>query len=459
MKGRYAVIGFPIGHTMSPFIHKALFSLSNMDISYDVLEIAPEELEDKIPLLKGYDGFNITIPHKQSILPFLSYMHQSAKLYNAVNTVSTKDGEMTGYSTDAEGFCGALALNGISLSGKVLICGNGGVARTLAIHAAKKGCQVTLAVRNILSENALAIKKECFDLFSADVSIMHLSDVSGGFDIIVNGTPLGMYPNFNGSALEKEQLTGAKFVFDTVYNPKETLLIKYAKELNIPCDSGMAMLVMQAAKAHEHWYGGKFELSDLKKIIQDANEEMERLFCQSAKSPPVLQNENGKNIILCGFMGSGKTTVGKELAALLNKEFLDLDHFIEEKENLSVSEMFSQKGEPYFRATETKAAKEVGKMQNLVIAVGGGTVLNPENTKYLKENGVLVYLKVDANTVIKRLETDDTRPLLKNDKNAAVLNLLEKRSPIYEAAADLTANGNKSAKEVVNQIINFENIY
>jgi shikimate kinase len=158
-------------------------------------------------------------------------------------------------------------------------------------------------------------------------------------------------------------------------------------------------------------------------------------------------------------MGSGKTTVGKALSKLLQKKFIDLDQWIEKKEGTTVSEIFDLYGETHFRSLEADAALTLGNMQNLVIAVGGGTVLNPENTKHLKANGVLIYLKVDPNTVLSRLKNDTSRPLLKENKEEAVLNLLEKRSPVYSAAADITVDGTGDINCVINEIINFENLY
>lgn len=278
MKNNYLVIGYPLGHTMSPFIHNLLFSVSKMPAEYFSKEINPTELESSKKELCSYRGFNVTIPHKEKIIPLLDSLHFSAKLYGAVNTVSQNNGKLTGYNTDADGFLGALALKKIEPKGKVLICGNGGVARTIAIALAEKGCSVTLGVRNKESEKVPAIKNEIHSLFGADIRVLHLSEIDEPFDIAVNGTPLGMYPNFNGAPLEKRQLTGTKFVFDTVYNPAETLFLKYAGELDIPCMGGMAMLVMQAAKAHEYWYGHKFKAEEILAVTEKAQKEMERIF-------------------------------------------------------------------------------------------------------------------------------------------------------------------------------------
>lgn len=160
------------------------------------------------------------------------------------------------------------------------------------------------------------------------------------------------------------------------------------------------------------------------------------------------------NIVLCGFMGCGKTTVGKELATLLKMEFVDLDEWIEQSEGLTVSEIFEKKGEEYFRTAETKAAEVLGQKKGLVIACGGGTVLRPENVLSLKKNGVIFYLSVTADVVKRRLKADTSRPLLAKDKEKAIDALLNTRKPLYEKAADFTVDADTDPQATVNQILN-----
>lgn len=279
MKNKFAVIGYPLGHTMSPFIHKRLFELSGFDATYEAIETHPDLLKENLNLLKNFGGFNVTIPHKETIIPFMEKTDISAEIYGAVNTVAVKDGLFTGYNTDADGFKEALLLDGINLKGNVLICGTGGVARTFAIESVRHGCTVTLAVRTEDFTKANSVKDEIKSVFNCEIKICELKEVTGNFDIVINGTPLGMHPKINGSALSADQLNNVGFVFDAVYNPEETLLLKTAKSKGIPCAGGMSMLVLQAVKAHEYWYGAKFKKEDIKKLISDSNEEMRRLFC------------------------------------------------------------------------------------------------------------------------------------------------------------------------------------
>lgn len=164
-----------------------------------------------------------------------------------------------------------------------------------------------------------------------------------------------------------------------------------------------------------------------------------------------------KNIILCGFMGSGKTVTAKAIAKKLDLEFIDLDQYIEKSEGLTVSEIFARFGEAHFRALETKAATKLGAQSGRVIALGGGTVLRKENILPLKQNGTIFYLEVDAKTVLARLENDTTRPLLRQNKEKTVFELLEKRSPLYKAAADYTIDANGSIDYAAEQILNIIN--
>ena len=274
---------------MSPFIHRRLFELSGICASYEAFETAPDLLKERVEFLKGFDGFNITIPHKETMIPLTDYIHESAKIYGAVNTVAVKDGMITGYNTDADGFKAALSLEDIPLTGKVLICGCGGVARTIAIECVRSGCEVTISARNPGSARALSLVNEIKTRFGADIRlktifdsedpIKPVSDLDEDFDLAVNGTSVGMHPKADSSVLQDGLLLRTKAVFDTVYNPENTLLTKRARDLGVKAVSGMGMLVMQAAKAHHYWYGARFKNSDMKILVEEANDEMRRLFC------------------------------------------------------------------------------------------------------------------------------------------------------------------------------------
>ena len=263
---------------MSPFIHNRLFSVSGFDGEYKKAEISPDALDSEFEELRSLFGFNVTVPFKEKIIPFLDRLDDSAKLYGAVNTVKNENGKLIGYNTDAYGFERALSLAGIPFCGNVLICGCGGVARTIAISLALKGSKITFALRNVYSKRFIKLRDELKDRFNITVNAYNLSEISGGYDLVVNGTPVGMYPNWGCSILNSRQLTDTGYLFDTIYNPKTTLLVSTAKKLGITAVSGMGMLVMQAVKAHEYWYNASFNEEDITKLICDSNAEMERIF-------------------------------------------------------------------------------------------------------------------------------------------------------------------------------------
>lgn len=278
MKKRFAVIGYPLGHTMSPFIHNRMFELGNVNGEYEAILTHPDDLQVVVNDLRQYDGFNITIPHKETLIPLVDELDESAKIYKAINTVSNRGGKLIGYSTDADGFVAALELEDIPLKGRVLILGSGGVSRTIATECVRRGCDVTLAVRPSGMEKAKRLSNDLRERFRKGATCIELGDISESYDLAVNGTPVGMHPKTNESVLNKNQLKNIKHVFDSVYNPENTALVNLARSVGIKAISGMGMLVMQAAKAQEHWLGATFKKEDMKQLVADANEEMRRLF-------------------------------------------------------------------------------------------------------------------------------------------------------------------------------------
>lgn len=424
---KYAVIGHPIGHTMSPFIHSRLFSLNSFPFEYGIMDIPSYELNKKIDVFRKdtpLNGFNITIPHKQAVIPLLDKLDRKAAMCGSVNTVKNENGILTGYTTDGEGFRRAVEAAGAGLSGRVVIIGAGGAARAIAFEAALCGADITIATRE---HSAEAGNRLCKDLNrsvpGARASCCLINDINGKIELLVNATPAGMYPNTLSCPAGAEILSNAKYVFDAVYNPNETLMLRTARENGAKAIGGMGMLVRQAAAAQEIWLGCSFPESGIEQICRETAFAMKKKF---------------GNIILCGFMGSGKTTVGKLLAKETGRRFADMDGYIEKKEGMSVSEIFSQRGESYFRTAETEASKALSIESGLVIAAGGGTVLEPQNTDAFKSNGIIVMLDANLESVKNRLKDDNTRPLLqKSGRETATRNLYNERRAVYESAADI----------------------
>ena len=438
-RNQFAVVGHPISHTMSPFIHERLFALSGQPGSYGILDISPDMLAEKAPELRTLDGFNITIPHKQAIIPFLDSLDEKAAFFHSVNTVKNQDGRFTGHTTDGVGFCRALEAAGVDLAGRTVIVGAGGVARVMAFEAAQKGGRVTIAAR---AHSLGAAQKLCADLNSkvpgAQSDCCLTDSICGEMDLLVNATPVGMYPNVAGCPVSEEIIRKSACVFDAVYNPNVTMLLNLAHKNGVRTVSGMSMLVWQAAAAHEIWYGAQFSTKDIELLCDDAVFEMKKTF---------------GNLVLCGFMGSGKTTVGAQLAKLTGRSFVDLDRLIEQNAGLTVPDIFAQRGEAEFRRLEKDAVTICSQKSDLVVATGGGTLIDPASTAVLRENGVIILLDAGLNVIRERLKYDHSRPLLAGPNgNEAMERLYKERIPIYRNAADFIIPAEEHAERVAKKI-------
>ena len=271
---KFALTGYPLGHSMSPFIHSELFKINGIEASYELREIAPEDFENALSILGDFDGFNVTIPHKIAVIPQLNGLSQRAELFGAVNTVDNKNGVLTGHNTDCIGFLKALEMADIALDGDVLVCGSGGVSRMFAFETVLAGASLTIAVRDADIDAGTQIKNEIKQKLDKDVKLITLDEAEGEYDLIINGTPVGMHPNTDACVLPKEKIKGAKAVFDAVYNPLETKLISYAKEYGIKHSNGLPMLVWQAAIAQEIWLGVSFSMEQVRSVLEITEKEL-----------------------------------------------------------------------------------------------------------------------------------------------------------------------------------------
>lgn len=274
---KYGLIGHPLGHSMSPLIHEKLFALSGItNYTYELIDISPESLENSIDMLKELKGFNITIPHKTAIIPITDRLGESALRYNSVNCIANDNGIFTGYNTDCDGFLCSAEL--LPLGGKVLLLGCGGVGRMIAIESALHGAELTIAVIPQDVKTAQLVMAEILAKCSnASVRICLVSEISGKFDLLINATPVGMYPKCDACAVSDEIIENCLSFFDVIYNPTETLLMKKARALGRTAIGGAAMLVYQAAKAHELWYGGEFNAEDISGIIKAVEDEVNKM--------------------------------------------------------------------------------------------------------------------------------------------------------------------------------------
>lgn len=267
---QYALIGENLSYSISKEVHKTLFSLNRIMANYEYAEIKLQNFENNLENLKNLDGFNVTIPYKQKIIPYLTSVSEDVELMEAVNTVKNINGKLIGYNTDAVGFISSLKYLNTLLPASFCVIGCGATARTLAIELANSGAKrIVIAVRNKNSQNLEKTKKLLMNSSQElQVEIKHIDELNGNVDMLINATPVGTFPDNLACPIDKVALHNVKFVYDLVYNPPETMLIKMAKEQNIKVANGLYMLVWQAALAHRVWYGARFDRSEIDRLIK-----------------------------------------------------------------------------------------------------------------------------------------------------------------------------------------------
>ena len=399
----YGLLGEHLPHSFSPQIHLAL---GNHD--YNLFEVAPENLEAFMKEHK-FKGINVTIPYKKAVIPYLDVVSPEAQKIGAVNTITVRDGKLYGDNTDYFGFVYMLEKSGISVKDKkTVVLGGGGASATVQAVLHDFGAKEVIVV-DLNTENNYK------NLY------LHYDG-----EIIVNTTPVGMYPNNLKSLVNLDDFKNLSGVLDVVYNPLKTKLILDAEERNIPCSAGLSMLVAQAKKAHEIFFDIKIETTVCEKIENILKKQM----C---------------NIVLIGMAGCGKSTIGKVLAEKLNKELVDTDQMIENVENMLIPEIIEKFGEVHFRNCENVAVILAGREKECIIATGGGVVTRVENYNPLKQNGIIVFINRDAD-----LLPTNGRPL---SQMHGVKALYEKRMPLYRQFADVEVDGNGTVEEVADRII------
>lgn len=400
----YGLLGEHLPHSFSPQIHSAL---GNKD--YTLFEVAPENL-DAFMKEHNFKGINVTIPYKKAVIPYLDVISPEAQKIGAINTVKVKDGKLYGDNTDYFGFKYMVEKSGITIHNKkALVLGSGGASLTVQAVLRDMGASEIV----VLSRNG--------DNNYVNMYIKHTDA-----QIIVNTTPVGMYPDNLNTLVDLDRFNNLSGVLDVVYNPLKTRLILDAEQRNIPSSAGLSMLVAQAKKAHEIFFDTIVE--------NDVCEQIERSL--------ILQM---CNIVLIGMAGCGKSTIGKVLAEKLGKQLVDTDEMIVNTENKPIPEIFAESGEDYFRWCENLAVNIAGREKSQIIATGGGVIVRPENYNALKQNGIIVFINRDAD-----LLPTNGRPL---SQMHGVKALYEKRMPIYRQFADIEVDGNGTVEKVANRIV------
>ncbi|MCR5718802.1 MAG: shikimate dehydrogenase [Oscillospiraceae bacterium] len=285
---QYTLIGHPLGHSMSPWIHERLFRLAGQNAEYTLTDIAPEKFDSSMENLKKLRGFNVTIPYKTAVLPHLSELSEDASLYRSVNTVAvSSEGKLFGTNTDCAGFRNSIGE--IRTDAKILLIGCGGVGRMMATECVIQGAELTIVERDLARANALAEELKssadvqrilCAKTRETSIRPIRVLETAPAeqFDLLMNATPVGMYPNVDACPVSDEVIAGSSRVFDVIYNPVETQLIRKAKALGKEAVGGSAMLVWQAAAAQSYWNNTRFSKEDVRALVGEMEQEVNRLF-------------------------------------------------------------------------------------------------------------------------------------------------------------------------------------
>lgn len=397
------LLGEKLGHSYSPQIHGYLGSYS-----YQLFEKQPNELGDFLEN-GDFHGLNVTIPYKKAIIPYLAELSPVAARLRSVNTVVRReDGSLIGHNTDYFGFRTMVEASGLKVKGKkVLILGSGGASNTAVAVMQELGGEVVIISRS--GEN-------------------NYSNLSKHWDaaVIVNTTPVGMYPNVADSPLSLDQFSALEGVLDLIFNPARTRLLQQAEARGLVAMNGLLMLVAQAKESAEWFTGGAIDQELIGSIHQKLQKQME-------------------NIILIGMPGCGKTSVAAELSRLTGKEVVDADAEIVAAAGMIIPEIFAQGGEDAFRKLETTILQQLGKRSGIILSTGGGCVTRKENYPLLHQNGRIFWLQRD----ISALPTDGRPISQKSDLNE----LYEIRRPLYEAFADQVIENNGTLADAANQIL------
>ena len=418
---KYGLIGKTLVHSYSKEIHEALGKYE-----YNLFSLTEKEMPEFINA-RDFNGLNVTIPYKKAVMSLCDEISPLAKDIGSVNTLYWKSSgsgkdeyRLIGHNTDYEGFLYAAKRAGISFSDKtILILGTGGTSLTVCKAVSDNNAsQIYIA-----SRSATANRQKAQQTFLScpiqQLTYKDLPDIAFDIDVIINTTPVGTYPHNLQSIIHLADFPRCHSVIYVIYNPFKTRLILEAEKAGLKFSNGLPMLVAQATAAAGYFLGmpGTFE------------KENERIISQLQKQI--------RNIILIGMPGSGKSTIGKLLSEQTGRTFIDMDQEIEKNEGMSVSELFDFFGEEYFRNREKETAERLGKKHGLIIATGGGTVLNPLNVDALRQNGIIIHIKRPVDCL-----PTNGRPLSKS--KAALYKMETKRLPIYRAAADITFDNSES---------------
>ena len=389
---RFGLIGANVAHSYSPEVHRSLGLFG-----YELLSLSQEQITPFFAK-KNFEGINVTIPYKETVIPYLDEVMEEAEEIGAVNTIVQKDERLIGYNTDALGLEKDFLRSGYSFAGKkALILGTGGASKAAAYVLKKMG-----------------VSQVVFISRSKEKSPYTYDDLSEfkDFEIVVNATPAGMYPSLDSSPCSFETFERLEFAYDFIYNPLRTKFLLEAKKKGALIEDGLFLLYAQAYFADQLFMGKALPEDLLLKAYEKGRKQRE-------------------NIVLIGMPGSGKSALGRTLAVSLSREFIDTDSLIEKKIGMSISAFFQAKGEPEFRKIEAEVIASLRAKTSCVISAGGGAILDQRNIDGFSQNGKIIYLA----RPVESLALSDSRPL--SPDLAHLKAQFAKRKPLYEAAADV----------------------
>ena len=396
----YGLLGEKLAHSYSPEIH-AYFG----DYEYGLFEVASNDLEDFFGSTI-WSGINVTIPYKQAVIAFCDELSDAARGIGSINTIIRRaDGTLYGDNTDAYGFA-YLIKDMVVKDKKILVLGSGGSCRTVRHVLLQQGASEVIVVSRVGEHNYGNLERH------------------DDAEVIINTTPVGMYPDNGSSPLLLRHFSKIEVVVDLIYNPTKTALLLEAEQLGITAISGLAMLVAQAAKASELFTGQPVATELIDKVIA-------QIHCKT------------QNLILIGMPGCGKTTIATELAAISGRKIIDTDHEIEKLVGKSIVEIFADDGEEQFREYEAMVIKQFGAEAGLIIATGGGCIKTSANYDCLRQNGLVFWLERPIAALPR-----DGRPLSVGDLEI----IYNERKPLYHYFADKVVVNDKMVETVAQQI-------
>lgn len=402
---KFGLLGRTLGHSFSPRIHSALGNTN-----YELFEREPSQLQEFFadPELQG---INITIPYKVNALEVCDVVDPRAKRIGCVNTMVRKDGKWHGYNTDYDGFVFTLQHAGIDVSGKeCIILGDG--ASSATVH---------VALEDLGAKNIVHLSRKTAPFYGDAPNYYETAQ------IIINCTPIGMYPHNPANLIDITQFSKLEGVVDLIYNPRRTILLLQAEMMEIPHCDGLPFLVTQGVEAANHFQGESFGTKEIEQILRDMRREKE-------------------NIILIGMPGVGKTTVGKALGEEMGRTCVDVDHELE-KEIGDISTYITEQGEPAFREKEAEMIAKFGTQTGLIISTGGGCVTVPKNFAHLRQNGRIYQLTQP----VENLSTSGR--VLSSGGIERLRELEATRTPMYESFAQCIVEHNRNAPETVSAIL------